>query len=161
MTPGVESRLASGFNGCFSFSLQPLTQRLLSYQPTMPHANLVRARSVVQVHPGPPSNSPINTRRFTLSPHLGNSHQNPFCQKFAKRSGRVWPPSSGRSEAVPPLIAMLHDLGTPNNSRRRAKARLWRDGSVQELLYLTYVPGIQRTGRMILFKIMVNAALLP
>src|SRR5713226_3442507 len=32
---------------------------------------LIRARSVVQVHPGPPFKSPINTRQFSLSPSSG------------------------------------------------------------------------------------------
>src|ERR1700676_1566531 len=53
-------------------------------------APLIRARSVVQVHPGPPFKSPINTRRFALSPHRGNCHQNPFCQKFAKNRLAGW-----------------------------------------------------------------------
>jgi len=49
---------------------------------------LIRARSVVQVHPGPPFKSPINTRRFSLSPSWGLDIKKPFCQKFAKSSSR-------------------------------------------------------------------------
>src|SRR5882672_8446465 len=42
-----------------------------------------RARSVVQVHPGPPFKSPINTRRFSLFPFRGISLKKPICQLFA------------------------------------------------------------------------------
>src|ERR1700676_4409391 len=45
-------------------------------------APLIRARSVVQVHPGPPFKSPVNTRRFSLSPLSGLSLKKPFCQPF-------------------------------------------------------------------------------
>src|SRR5882672_7477101 len=38
---------------------------------------LIRARLVVQVHPGP-----VNTRRFSLSPLSGLSLKKPFCQPF-------------------------------------------------------------------------------
>jgi len=51
-----------------------------------PTAILIRARSVVQVHPGPPFKSPIYTRRFSLSPSWGLIIKKPFCQKFAKSS---------------------------------------------------------------------------
>jgi hypothetical protein len=58
-------------------------------------AFLIRARSVVQVHPGPPFKSPINARRFSLSPSSGPVIKQPFCQKFAKsrvghRSRNPW-----------------------------------------------------------------------
>src|SRR6266403_556641 len=42
----------------------------------------IRARSVVQVHPGPPFKSPVNTRRFSLFPFSGISLTKPFCQPF-------------------------------------------------------------------------------
>ena len=45
-------------------------------------APLIRARSVVQVHPGPPFKSPINTRRFSLFPFSGRPLKKPFCQPF-------------------------------------------------------------------------------
>src|SRR5713226_7948680 len=44
---------------------------------------LIRARSVVQVHPGPPSKSPVNTRLFSLFPFRGISLKKPICQLFA------------------------------------------------------------------------------
>ncbi len=51
---------------------------------------LIRARSVVQVHPGPPFKSPVNTRLFSLFPFRGISIKNPFCQLFANfRIGRM------------------------------------------------------------------------
>ena len=42
---------------------------------------LIRARSVVQVHPGPPFKS-VNTRLFSLFPFSGTSLRKPFCQPF-------------------------------------------------------------------------------
>src|SRR6266478_3938298 len=51
---------------------------------------LIRARSVVQVHPGPPSQSPVNTRLFSLFPVRGMSLKKPTCQLFANfRIGRM------------------------------------------------------------------------
>src|SRR6202035_2492913 len=44
---------------------------------------LIRARSVVQVHPGPLFKSLINTRRFSLFPFRGISLKKPICQLFA------------------------------------------------------------------------------
>src|ERR1700692_1125081 len=53
-------------------------------------APLIRARSVVQVHPGPPFKSPINTRLFSLFQFFGISLERAICQKFAKfRIGRM------------------------------------------------------------------------
>ena len=43
---------------------------------------LIRARSVVQVHPGPPFKSSVNTRLFSLFTFLGIFLKNPFCQPF-------------------------------------------------------------------------------
>jgi hypothetical protein len=37
---------------------------------------------VVQVHPGPPFKSPVNTRLFSLFPFSGISLKKPFCQPF-------------------------------------------------------------------------------
>src|ERR1700676_1113479 len=49
-------------------------------------APLIRARSVVQVHPGPPFKSPVNTRLFSLFPFSGKISQKTIlpkiCQKF-------------------------------------------------------------------------------
>jgi hypothetical protein len=54
------------------------------------HAPLIRARSVVQVHPGPPSKSPVNMRVFSLFPFGGISLKKPICQLFANfRIGRM------------------------------------------------------------------------
>ena len=51
---------------------------------------LIRARSVVQVHPGPPFKSPINTRRFSLFPSWEILLKKPICQLFANfRIGRM------------------------------------------------------------------------
>src|SRR5258707_14867794 len=47
-----------------------------------PQKPLIRARSVVQVHPGPPFKSPVNTRLFSLFPFSGISLKKPFCQPF-------------------------------------------------------------------------------
>jgi hypothetical protein len=49
---------------------------------------LIRARSVVQVHPGPSFKSPVNMWLFSLFPFRGIPLKNPFCQKFAKSSSR-------------------------------------------------------------------------
>src|SRR5229473_8323972 len=43
---------------------------------------LIRARSVVQVHPGPPFKSSVNTRLFSLFSFSGLSRKKPFCQPF-------------------------------------------------------------------------------
>ena len=45
-------------------------------------AILIRARLVVQVHPGPPFKSPVNTRLSSLFPFSGISLKKPFCQPF-------------------------------------------------------------------------------
>src|ERR1700730_19469340 len=53
---------------------------------------LIRARSVVQVHPGPPFKSPVNPRLFSLFPFRGISLKKPFCQPFVNfRIGRMKP----------------------------------------------------------------------
>jgi hypothetical protein len=58
------------------------------------HAPLIRARSVVQVHPGPPFKSPLNTRLFSLFPFRGISLKKPICQLFANFTiGRTAPHS--------------------------------------------------------------------
>jgi hypothetical protein len=51
-------------------------------------AILIRARSVVQVHPGPPFKSPIYTRRFSLLPFSGISRK-AFCQRFVNFRNRI------------------------------------------------------------------------
>src|ERR1700687_5881411 len=48
-----------------------------------PPKPLIRARSVVQVHPGPPSKSLVNTRLFSLFPSWGILLKKPICQLFA------------------------------------------------------------------------------
>src|SRR5450755_995663 len=75
----------------------------LGRRPTT--AILIRARSVVQVHPGPPFKAPINTRLFSLFPFRGISLKKPICQLFANfrigrtalHSGRQSPSVEGRS----------------------------------------------------------------
>ena len=47
-------------------------------------AFLIRARSVVQVHPGPPFKSPVNTRLFSLFPFRGISLKKSICQLFCQ-----------------------------------------------------------------------------
>jgi len=54
---------------------------------------LIRARSVVQVHPGPPFKSPVNTRRFSPFHFSGACFEKTICQKFAKSSSRLTLPS--------------------------------------------------------------------
>src|SRR4030088_287584 len=58
--------------------------RLLSSYSTTKGEEIwvIRARSVVQVHPGPPFKSPLNTRRFSSFPFRGISLKKPFCQPF-------------------------------------------------------------------------------
>jgi hypothetical protein len=54
---------------------------------------LIKARSVVQVHPGPPSNH-INKYAATFTfPGPGISSQKAICQKFAKSSVRLTLPA--------------------------------------------------------------------
>src|SRR5260221_564543 len=47
----------------------------------------IRARSLVQVHPGPPTKSPVNTRSLSVFHFPGILIQKPFCQLFANFSG--------------------------------------------------------------------------
>ena len=71
-------------------------------------AILIRARSVVQVHPGPPFKSPVNTRLFPLFAFSGLSLKKPFCQPFvnftigrmALYSGRKDPSGEGRTAGI-------------------------------------------------------------
>jgi hypothetical protein len=44
--------------------------------------NTDKGESVVQVHPGPPFQSPVNTRLFLLFPLSELSLTKPFCQPF-------------------------------------------------------------------------------
>src|SRR5580692_10513197 len=63
-------------------------------------AFLIRARSVVQVHPGPPFKSPINTRLFSLFPFPGTSSTKPICQSFVNLSGNRTPLHPNRSGSL-------------------------------------------------------------
>src|SRR5260370_41518947 len=55
-----------------------------------PQKPLISARSVVQVHPGPPFKSPVNMRLFSLFPFRGISPEKPICQPFVNfRIGRI------------------------------------------------------------------------
>jgi len=45
---------------------------------------------VVQVHPGPPFKSPVNTRLFSLFPFSGLSLKKPFCQPFVNFTIAGW-----------------------------------------------------------------------
>src|SRR6202521_3907272 len=77
---------------------------------------LIRARSVVQVHPGPPFKSPVITRLFSLFPFRGISLKKPICQLFANfRIGRM-ALHSGCRECCP---VMSKDL---QGSARHCKA---------------------------------------
>ena len=54
--------------------------------------NTDKGRSVVQIHPGPPFKSPVNTRLFSLFPFRAISLKKPICQLFANfRIGRMAP----------------------------------------------------------------------
>src|SRR5216684_4048088 len=78
----------------------------LGRRPTT--AILIRARSVVQVHPGPPFKSSVNTRLFSLFPSREISLKNPTCQLFANfrigrmalHSGRSDPSGEGRTARI-------------------------------------------------------------
>src|SRR5271165_2738440 len=89
-----------------------------------PTAILIRARSVVQVHPGPPFKSPVNTRRFSLFPFSGLSLKKPFCQPFVNLSGNYTPlhPSRSGSSCRPSLSLKKKkecagDLGWASSTR--------------------------------------------
>src|SRR5260370_37608035 len=49
--------------------------------------------------------SPVNTRRFSLSPFLGLSLKKPFCQKFAKSRFDLVGECPGPSDAAVQIIA--------------------------------------------------------
>src|SRR5258708_13251470 len=51
---------------------------------------LIRARSVVQVHPGPPFKSPIYTRGFSLSPFRGSPSKNRFVNRLSTSRLAGW-----------------------------------------------------------------------
>jgi hypothetical protein len=51
---------------------------------------LIRARLVVQVHPGPPFKSPVNTRRFSLFPFLGSPSKNRFVNRLSTSRLAGW-----------------------------------------------------------------------
>jgi hypothetical protein len=76
---------------------------------------LIRARLVVQVHPGPPFKSPINTRLFSLFPFPGNSLTKLICQPFVNFSNGQAP---GLSVYPRPLLL----LGALLPNRNEAKA---------------------------------------
>ena len=56
---------------------------------------LIRARSVVQVHPGPPFKSPINTRLFSLFPFRGSPPENRFVNHLSTLRLAGWPYTQG------------------------------------------------------------------
>src|SRR5467141_3863500 len=87
-----------------------------------PQKPLIRARSVVQVHPGPPFKSSINTRLFSLFPFSGISLKKPFCQPFVNFTFGRWHYTQGVENAA-------------LSCRRTCKAvqdtaRLWKEWEV-------------------------------
>jgi len=55
---------------------------------------LIRARSVVQVHPGPPFKSPVNTRLFAPFPFRVVTLEKPFANYLTTfRANQIPPPS--------------------------------------------------------------------
>src|ERR1700688_2898756 len=85
-------------------------------------AILIRARSVVQVHPGPPFKSAVNTRLFSLFPFSELPLKKPFCQKFAKNRLGFGGNHPGRSPEAQAVWTSCVSLVPGNNSTRRAKA---------------------------------------
>jgi hypothetical protein len=59
----------------------------LDRRPTT--AILIRARLVVQVHPGPPFKSPVNTQLFSLFPFLGHAPKKRFGKNLNLTEQRV------------------------------------------------------------------------
>src|SRR5260370_38441053 len=86
-------------------------------------AILIRARSVVQVHPGPPFKSPIYKRRFSLSPSGGLVIKKPFCQKFAKSRVGDRSRNPGRSHARPALCDCPDGTTVSQSVKPRSKGR--------------------------------------
>jgi hypothetical protein len=85
-------------------------------------ATLIRARSVVQVHPGPSFKhgylcSGRSTKAFPTFPFPGISPEKPICQPFVNLSGNRTPPDSRRfaSSCWPPV--------SPKKRQRTGKAR--------------------------------------
>ncbi len=86
-------------------------------------AKPIRARLVVQVHPGPPFKSPVNTRRFSLSSSWESSSKSR--QLPVSRVGL----HSGRSEATQQDAAIQNlkiDAGMRSNNRGDVR-RKYRD----------------------------------
>jgi hypothetical protein len=69
---------------------------------------------VVQVHPGPPFKSPINTLLFSLFPFRGISLERAICQKSAKSSSRLTLPSwiAALLTPRPPALMVLNEPET-------------------------------------------------
>ncbi len=109
-----------------------------------PSKPLIRARSVVQVHPGPPFKSPVNMRLFSLFPFRGISLKKPICQLFANfRIGRT---------------ALKGGKNAPLSCRRTCKAvqdtaRLWTEREVilsqfaRDVVQLVRTPACHAGGR--------------
>jgi len=71
------------------------------------NAILIRARLVVQVHPGPPFKSPIYTRRFSLFPFSGPSLKKPFCQPFVNFTIGLYTSQDGVIRCHEPLFSLI------------------------------------------------------
>src|SRR6266566_5983224 len=81
---------------------------------------LIRARSVVQVHPGPPFKSPVNTRLFSLFPFPGISLTKLICQPFVNFSNGQAPVPSVHPRPLLLLRALLpnrNEAKTPSNQK--------------------------------------------
>jgi hypothetical protein len=106
---------------------------------------LIRARSVVQVHPGPPFKSAVNTRLFSLFPFSWISLKKPFCHKFAKNRLSFGGNHPGRSPEAQAVWTSCVSLVPGNYSTRRAKAyrglQAETESVVLETMYRTDLKG--------------------
>src|SRR5882762_3721199 len=80
------------------------------------HATLIRARLVVQVHPGPPFKSPVNTRLFSLFHFRRILSRNQFANYLPTLGLAGWHYTQGWRECCP---VMSKDL---QGSARHCKA---------------------------------------
>ena len=101
-------RIILFLNGLYSY------YRIYREEVKSVSAPLIRARSVVQVHPGPPFKSSVNTRLFSLFPFRGISLKNPFCPNLPKvRLGQTASIDSAMSRMLP-----THVEGRARQSKR-------------------------------------------
>jgi hypothetical protein len=112
---------------------------------------LIRARSVVRVHPGPPFKSPVNTRLFSFFPSRRISLEREICQLFANftigpmalHSGVMTLSHEGRTASIDWAMSRTLPCHVEGRGRQcktlQGTARLWKE---REVIFSQFALGL-------------------